>query len=54
MGNSDLRIDPVTPAIGAHITGIDLSQPVEGVAIDAIYQALIDHPSSGYAGKPKR
>ncbi len=43
MGNSGLRIDALTPAIGANITGIDLSQPIEGDTLDAIYQALIDH-----------
>lgn len=43
MGNSDLRIDPVTPALGANITGIDLSQPTDSDTLDAIYQTLIDH-----------
>jgi taurine dioxygenase len=43
MGNSDLRIDALTPAIGANITAIDISQPIDGDTLDAIYQALIDH-----------
>jgi taurine dioxygenase len=42
MGNSDLRIDALTPAIGANITAIDLSQPIDGDTLDAIYQALMD------------
>ncbi len=43
MGNSELRIDVLTPAIGANITAIDLSQPIDGDTLDAIYQALMDH-----------
>jgi len=43
MGNSELRIDALTPAIGANITGIDLSQPTDADTVDAIYQALMDH-----------
>ncbi len=43
MGNSGLRIDALTPAIGANITAIDISQPIDGDTLDAIYQALIDH-----------
>jgi taurine dioxygenase len=43
MRATDLRIAPLTPAIGAEIGGIDLSQPVGPATADAIYQALIDH-----------
>jgi alpha-ketoglutarate-dependent taurine dioxygenase len=43
MGNTDLTIDPVTPAIGAEIGGIELSQPLDPETLDAIYRALIDH-----------
>lgn len=36
-------IDPITPAIGAELTGIDFSRPLSPGMQDAIYQALLDH-----------
>jgi len=38
-----LSIDPVTPAIGAEISGIDFSQPISTSVYDEIYQALLAH-----------
>jgi taurine dioxygenase len=38
-----LSIDPVTPAIGAVISGVDFSSPVSPPACDEIYQALLRH-----------
>lgn len=38
-----LRINRITPAIGAEISGVDFSQPVGVAVCDAIYQALLDH-----------
>lgn len=43
MGNTGLTIDPVTPAIGAEIGGVELSQPLDPGTLDAIYRSLIDH-----------
>ena len=43
MATTQLRIDPLTPAIGAEITGVDLSRPLDPQTLDAIYQALLDH-----------
>ena len=34
---------PITPAIGAEITGIDLSKPCSHTDTDRIYQALLDY-----------
>ena len=36
-------IDPVTPTIGAEISGIDLSQPLNSAMQDQIYDALMKH-----------
>ena len=38
-----IEIRPVTPAIGAEISGVDFSRPLSPVILDQIYQALIDH-----------
>jgi len=40
---ADLSVLPITPAIGAEITGLDLSKPFDAATSDAIYRALIDH-----------
>ncbi len=39
----ELNIDPLTPAIGAEISGIDLTAPLDESTFDAIYQALLDY-----------
>lgn len=38
-----LQISPVTPAIGAEVTGVDLNQPLDQATLDAIYDALMQH-----------
>lgn len=43
MGRSTLGIQPLTAAIGAEITGVDLRQPLAGAQLDALRQALADH-----------
>jgi taurine dioxygenase len=40
---SDIRIVPLTPAIGAEIRGVDLSQRLDAATEDAIYEALLRH-----------
>ena len=40
---AQLQIDPLTPAIGAAIAGVDLSRPLDAATLDRIYQALLDH-----------
>lgn len=41
--NTELRITPLTAAIGAEVSGIDLNESVSNTMADKIYQALIDH-----------
>lgn len=41
MERIDIR--PLTTAIGAEISGVDLGKPLSDATLDAIYQALIDH-----------
>jgi len=36
-------IEPLTPAIGAELCNLDLSQDLSAKVFDAIYQALLDH-----------
>ena len=38
-----MKISPVTPAIGAEISGLDLGAPLDAETEDALYQALLDH-----------
>ena len=38
-----ITIDPITPSIGAAISGLDFSQPISASAYDEIYQALLQH-----------
>ncbi len=40
---SHLQVNRLTPAIGAEIRGIDLSEPASDSAMDAIYEALLEH-----------
>ena len=43
MTAAPFSIDPLTPTIGAEISGLDLSEPLGPETLDAVYQALIDH-----------
>jgi len=38
-----LKIDPITPTIGAAISGLDFSQPIPASVYDEIYRALLAH-----------
>ena len=38
-----LAIRPLTPTIGAEVTGVDLSQPVDDATRKALYDAWIEH-----------
>lgn len=43
MSHSDIRVVPLTTAIGAEIHGVDLAQPLDAGTGDVIYQALLRH-----------
>ncbi len=43
MTNSKIAVSPLTSAIGAEISGVDIGGPLDTAALDAVYQALIDH-----------
>lgn len=43
MASYNLRVDRVTPVIGAEIEGVDLSQALDQATLDAIYEALLEH-----------
>ena len=38
-----MLVEPVTPTIGAEISGVDLNAKLDEATLDAIYQAVIDH-----------
>lgn len=40
---SNIRVTQLTPAIGAEISGLDLSQPMTDAVSDAVYQWLTDY-----------
>jgi taurine dioxygenase len=39
----EMRIRPLTPSIGAEISGVDLSQPVDAATKEALSKALAEH-----------
>lgn len=43
MSTLPFSIEPLTPAIGAEIAGLDLSRPLDARTLDGLYQALLDH-----------
>lgn len=43
MRKIKLNVHPVTPAIGAEISNIDLTVPLEQATCDLIYQLLIEY-----------
>lgn len=43
MPYSTIAVDPVTPRIGAVISGVDLSQPVSNQQYSEIHDALMEH-----------
>lgn len=38
-----VKISPLTPNIGASVTGVDLSQDIDGSVFEVIHKALLDH-----------
>ena len=51
MTAASFSIDPLTPTIGAEISGLDLSKPLDSETLDAVYQALIDHLAIFFRGQ---
>ncbi len=43
MTERDFTVSPLTTAIGAEISGVDLGGPLAGATLDRVYQALTDH-----------
>ena len=43
MVKAALEVTPLTAAIGAEVTGLDLKVPLDPATEEAVYQALIDH-----------
>ena len=43
MGHTGLTIEPLTPAIGAEIGGVEFNRPLDPETLDGIYRALVDH-----------
>ena len=35
-----LRVEPVSPVIGAEVSGVDLTTPLDDATLDALQQAL--------------
>ena len=43
MSSNMIHIEPVTPVIGANVEGVDLSEPLNDVALEHIQKAWNDH-----------
>src|SRR5689334_5280606 len=42
-GPGGLRIEPLAPALGAEITGVDLSESLPPATVDVIRRAFVEH-----------
>ena len=43
MSQQSIRISPVTPRIGAEVSGVDLARPLDDDTVRAIRAALVEH-----------
>ena len=43
MSYRRIEVDPLTPAIGAEINGVDLAQPLDEQTLDEIHDAWMKH-----------
>jgi taurine dioxygenase len=43
MAYATIQAQRLTPALGAEITGVDLSQPLSAVQVEDLHQAIADH-----------
>lgn len=43
MAGTAVKVTPLTRAIGAEVSGVDLSRPLDDATCEAIYHALIEH-----------
>jgi taurine dioxygenase len=43
MKSNSVRVQPIAGALGAEISGVDLSRPLDDTSFDAIRRALHDH-----------
>ncbi len=43
MPSNSLRVDPVTPTIGAEVSGVDLTGPLDDGTVEDIHQAMLQH-----------
>jgi len=49
-----MKIEPISPALGARVTGIDLAQELDDATFEAVHQAWLDHhvlvfPEQGFS-----
>ncbi|HEX9809906.1 MAG TPA: TauD/TfdA family dioxygenase, partial [Alphaproteobacteria bacterium] len=38
-----MKVTPLSPVLGAEVTGIDLSEPLARATVDEIYRRFLDH-----------
>jgi len=43
MSECEFRVSPVSPVVGAEISGVDLSEPLSPETVSGLRQALLDH-----------
>lgn len=43
MSSKTLRVDPLSPVIGAEVSGVDLAQPIDGGTLDELKAAWAKH-----------
>ena len=43
MISNSIRVEPLTPLIGAEVHGVDLTRPLDDATLEAVRGALISH-----------
>ena len=43
MTYQKIRIDPLSPIIGAEVSGVDISKPLDKDVLEEVNRALLDH-----------
>ncbi len=52
MADRTIAVNPVTPHIGALVSGIDITSPLSNFEVDALHQALADHQVLFFRNQP--
>ncbi len=52
MTNQTITVNPVTPHIGALVSGVDITSPLSNLEVDTLHRALADHQVLFFRNQP--